>query len=82
MDRNSHKHFSCTNCDRRYSVVLFAGSALSDDQLLLLSPEELCKDRLSDEYFRLKADSDGGDCRDVVRLVDAVRCIPTFYFGI
>ena len=59
------------------------GSALSDDELLLLSPEELCKDRLSDEYFRLKvpfssfhalndripvqADSDGGDCRDVVR---------------
>ena len=30
------------------------GSALSDDELLLLSPEELCKDRLSDEYFRLK----------------------------
>lgn len=40
---------------------------LSEDELLLLSPEELCKDRLSEEYFRLKADYDGGDCRDVVR---------------
>ena len=57
------------------TIVWFAGLALSDDQLLLLSPEELCKDRLSDEYFRLKADSDGGDCRDVVRLVDVVRSI-------
>ena len=43
--------------------------SLSEDELLLLSPEELCKDRLSEEYFRLKADYDGGDCRDVVRYV-------------
>jgi len=68
------------------------GSALSDDELLLLSPEELCKDRLSDEYFRLKADSDGGDCRDVVRCdraglagtirLAAVRCPAGLAFDI
>ena len=29
-----------------------------------MSPEELCKDRLSEEYFRLTTE---GDCRDVVR---------------
>ena len=45
----------------------FSVRSLSEDELLLLSPEELCKDRLSEEYFRLKADYDGGDCRDVVR---------------
>ena len=45
----------------------FSVKSLSEDELLLLSPEELCKDRLSEEYFRLKADYDGGDCRDVVR---------------
>merc|ERR1712038_1542430 len=68
------------------------GWALSDDELLLLSPEELCKDRLSDEYFRLKADSDGGDCRDVVRCdraglagtirLAAVRCPAGLAFDI
>ena len=68
------------------------GRALSDDELLLLSPEELCKDRLSDEYFRLKADSDGGDCRDVVRCdraglagtirLAAVRCPAGLAFDI
>ena len=35
-----------------------------DDELLNLSPEELCKDRVSEEYFRLTTE---GDCRDVVR---------------
>ena len=48
---------------------IFSVRSLSEDELLLLSPEELCKDRLSEEYFRLKADYDGGDCRDVVRYV-------------
>jgi hypothetical protein len=38
---------------------------LSRDELINLSPEELCKDRLSEEYFRLTTE---GDCRDVVRL--------------
>ena len=33
-------------------------------ELLNLSPEELCKDRVSEEYFRLTTE---GDCRDVVR---------------
>jgi len=42
-------------------------SCLEESDLLSLAPDELCKDRVSDEYFRLKADSDGGDCRDVVR---------------
>ena len=37
---------------------------LSSEELLNLSPEELCKDRLSEEYFRLTTE---GDCRDVVR---------------
>ena len=50
---------------KRYFPISVRG--LSEDELLLLSPEELCKDRLSEEYFRLKADYDGGDCRDVVR---------------
>ena len=40
---------------------------LTDEELLNLSPEELCKDRKSEEYFRLTTE---GDCRDVVRLVD------------
>lgn len=39
---------------------------LSSEELLNLSPEELCKDRLSEEYFRLTTE---GDCRDVVRFV-------------
>merc|ERR1712020_287536 len=68
------------------------GSALPDDELLLLSPEELCKDRLSEEYFRLKVDYDGGDCRDVVRCdragaagtirLAAVRCPAGLAFDI
>merc|ERR1711899_259380 len=68
------------------------GWALSEDELLLLSPEELCKDRLSEEYFRLKADYDGGDCRDVVRCdragaagtirLAAVRCPAGLAFDI
>ncbi len=37
---------------------------ITDDELLSLSPEELCKDRKSEEYFRLTTE---GDCRDVVR---------------
>jgi hypothetical protein len=37
---------------------------LNNDELLNLSPEELCKDRVSEEYFRLTTE---GDCRDVVR---------------
>ena len=37
---------------------------LDSDELLNLSPEELCKDRVSEEYFRLTTE---GDCRDVVR---------------
>jgi len=37
---------------------------LSNEELLSLSPEELCKDRISEEYFRLTTE---GDCRDVVR---------------
>ena len=37
---------------------------LDEDELLNLSPEELCKDRVSEEYFRLTTE---GDCRDVVR---------------
>ena len=32
--------------------------------LLNVTPEELCKDRVSEEYFRLSTE---GDCRDVVR---------------
>jgi len=57
----------------RTLLFLFAGHLkhlerykrqLSDDELLNLSPEELCKDRLSEEYFRLTTE---GDCRDVVR---------------
>ena len=39
---------------------------LTDEELLSLSPEELCKDRKSEEYFRLTTE---GDCRDVVRWV-------------
>ena len=53
--------------------------SLSEDELLLLSPEELCKDRLSEEYFRLKADYDGGDCRDVVRYVQGCVRISSGY---
>ena len=52
-------------------MVFISVRCLSEDELLLLSPEELCKDRLSEEYFRLKADYDGGDCRDVVRYAPA-----------
>ena len=37
---------------------------LTEDELLNLSPEELCKDRPSDEYFRLGTKI---GCRDVVR---------------
>ena len=37
---------------------------LDEEELLNLSPEELCKDRVSEEYFRLTTE---GDCRDVVR---------------
>ena len=37
---------------------------LDEAELLNLSPEELCKDRVSEEYFRLTTE---GDCRDVVR---------------
>ena len=37
---------------------------LDSEELLNLSPEELCKDRVSEEYFRLTTE---GDCRDVVR---------------
>ena len=37
---------------------------LDNEELLNLSPEELCKDRVSEEYFRLTTE---GDCRDVVR---------------
>ena len=37
---------------------------LDQEELLNLSPEELCKDRVSEEYFRLTTE---GDCRDVVR---------------
>ena len=40
---------------------------LSSEELLNLSPEELCKDRLSEEYFRLTTE---GDCRDVVRYLE------------
>ena len=39
---------------------------ITDEDLLNLSPEELCKDRRSEEYFRLTTE---GDCRDVVRWV-------------
>jgi len=71
------------------SNLVFLGWGLSDDQLLQLSPEELCKDRVSEEYFRLKAD---GDCRDVVRCdragiagtirLAAVRCPAGLAFDI
>ena len=54
---------------KTFFTTFFSVRSLSEDELLLLSPEELCKDRLSEEYFRLKADYDGGDCRDVVRYV-------------
>ena len=37
---------------------------LDPEELLNLSPEELCKSRISEEYFRLTTE---GDCRDVVR---------------
>lgn len=39
---------------------------LDNADLLNLSPDELCKGRLSEEYFRLTTE---GDCRDVVRCV-------------
>merc|ERR1712242_195861 len=74
------------------SSVVYTVRCLSEDELLLLSPEELCKDRLSEEYFRLKADYDGGDCRDVVRCdragaagtirLAAVRCPAGLAFDI
>jgi len=74
------------------SSSLYTVRSLSEDELLLLSPEELCKDRLSEEYFRLKADYDGGDCRDVVRCdragaagtirLAAVRCPAGLAFDI
>lgn len=76
------------------SVVLLISKVgcLKDDQLLQLSPEKLCKDRKSNEYFRLTADSDGGDCRDVVRCdraglagtirLAAVRCPAGLAFDI
>ena len=44
---------------------------LTDEELLSLSPEELCKDRKSEEYFRLTTE---GDCRDVVRWVIYYVC--------
>merc|ERR1719336_2195535 len=62
---------------------------LSSEELLNLSPEELCKDRLSEEYFRLTTE---GDCRDVVRCdraglagtirLAAVRCPAGLAFDI
>merc|ERR1712241_387620 len=62
---------------------------LSSEELLNLSPEELCKDRLSEEYFRLTWE---GDCRDVVRCdraglagtirLAAVRCPAGLAFDI
>ncbi len=62
---------------------------ISDEDLLNLSPEELCKDRLSEEYFRLTTE---GDCRDVVRCdraglagtirLAAVRCPAGLAFDI
>jgi len=74
------------------SSLIYTVRSLSEDELLLLSPEELCKDRLSEEYFRLKADYDGGDCRDVVRCdragaagtirLAAVRCPAGLAFDI
>jgi len=74
------------------SSLATLGWCLTDEELLILSPEELCKDRISDEYFRLKADSDGGDCRDVVRCdraglagtirLAAVRCPAGLAFDI
>jgi len=74
------------------SCLIYTARSLSEDELLLLSPEELCKDRLSEEYFRLKADYDGGDCRDVVRCdragaagtirLAAVRCPAGLAFDI
>merc|ERR1712012_791978 len=74
------------------SSFVYTVRSLSEDELLLLSPEELCRDRLSEEYFRLKADYDGGDCRDVVRCdragaagtirLAAVRCPAGLAFDI
>jgi len=62
---------------------------LTSEELLNLSPEELCKDRLSEEYFRLTTE---GDCRDVVRCdraglagtirLAAVRCPAGLAFDI
>ena len=62
---------------------------IDDKELLNLSPEELCKDRLSEEYFRLTTE---GDCRDVVRCdraglvgtirLAAVRCPAGLAFDI
>merc|ERR1712241_506581 len=62
---------------------------LSSEELLNLSPEELCKDRLSEEYFRLTTE---GGCRDVVRCdraglagtirLAAVRCPAGLAFDI
>jgi len=64
-------------------------SCIDEEDLLRLSPEELCKNRISDEYFRLKTD---GDCRDVVRCdragaagtirLAAVRCPAGLAFDI
>ena len=50
-----------------------------DGKINSLSPDELCKDRITEEYFRLTTE---GDCRDVVRWVfhpnDLLRYVVTF----
>ena len=56
--------FSLSNLLGSADVLSRYKRQLSDSDLLNLSPEELCKDRLSEEYFRLTTE---GDCRDVVR---------------
>ncbi len=49
---------------------------INEEDLLNLSPEELCKDRLSEEYFRLTTE---GDCRDVVRYEASYFILRSFF---
>ena len=62
--------FSLLACGASFDNLQRYKRQLDEQELLNLSPEELCKDRVSEEYFRLTTE---GDCRDVVRYKIAYR---------
>ena len=67
MHLSAHCRLAAAHCSPQPGGLLERYKRqLTDEELLNLSPEELCKDRKSEEYFRLTTE---GDCRDVVRWV-------------